>query len=207
VACAGGIGSSDVSHGGASRAAERLRRAVVGGRCWAVLWCSTRCVHRRQETDQCPRGSRSTPSLGGTVPLSRIHLARGTASDEGIRPVLQSVVPTVGMTAAVVVVLAEQSRARITTELFLIVLLGFTASWAVTAGLWRLGGVGTWTGWTYPTPTSRCGAQSCASQPAPPRGSAFLTVGIPEADKTGGFGWFMGKIRRILKPQCRSGTS
>jgi hypothetical protein len=74
--------------------------------------------------------------------LAYVWLA-ATAGDEGIRPVLQSVVLTVGTTAAVIVVLADQRRARITAKFFLILLLGFAASWAVTANLWLLGGVGT----------------------------------------------------------------
>jgi hypothetical protein len=66
-----------------------------------------------------------------------------TASDEDIRPVIQSVVLTIGVTAAAAVVLADQRRARIAAKLFLGVLLGLAASWVVTAGLWVVGGVET----------------------------------------------------------------
>jgi hypothetical protein len=65
-----------------------------------------------------------------------------TASDETIRPVIQSVVLTVGVTAAAAVVLADQRRARFFAKLFLTVLLGLTASWVITAGLWVVGGIG-----------------------------------------------------------------
>ena len=56
---------------------------------------------------------------------------------------IQSVVLTVGVTAAVIVVLADQRRARITAKLFPYRALGLCGLWAVTAGLWLLGGVGT----------------------------------------------------------------
>jgi hypothetical protein len=57
--------------------------------------------------------------------------------------VIQSVVLTVGVTAAAAVVLADQRRAHFFAKLLLAMLLGLTASWVITAGLWAVGGIGT----------------------------------------------------------------
>lgn len=65
-----------------------------------------------------------------------------TATDDAFRPVMQSVVLTVGVVAAVGMVLADRKRAVVTAKLFIALLLALTVSWVVTAGLWATVGVG-----------------------------------------------------------------
>jgi hypothetical protein len=113
---------------------------VAAGLCFGAAFVAL--VGDKRQINVLGRAARPLRSVVLWLFLAYAWLA-ATASDEGIRPVIQSVVLTVGMTAAVVVVLADQRRALITAKLFLIVLLGFAASWAVTAGLWLVGGVGT----------------------------------------------------------------
>jgi hypothetical protein len=113
---------------------------VAAGLCFGAAFVAL--IGDKRQINVLGRAARPLRSVVLWLFLGYAWLA-ATASDEGIRPVIQSVALTVGTTAAVVVVLADQRRASITAKLFLILLLGSVASWAVTAGVWLVGGVGT----------------------------------------------------------------
>src|SRR5215211_7697969 len=82
-------------------------------------------VADRRRIEILGRPSRPLRSVVFWLILAYIWLA-ATATDETLRPVIQSIVLTVAVTAAAAIVLADHRRARITAKLFIALLLAMS---------------------------------------------------------------------------------